>query len=65
MKAFLRYLNIRRRIFLKNTKPQIRRYKHTFLHANMKLLTAIFLAHANTFSSLRSTAAFKTSPSFT
>ena len=65
MTAFHRYSIIRRHTSFKNTKLQILGYKHAFLHANMKPLTAKYLTHTNAFSSLRSTTAYMTTPSLT
>ena len=59
MTAFQRYLTILRRTSFKNTKPQIRRYKHAFHHANLKPLMAKYLTHANAFSFLKCTAVYK------
>ena len=65
MMAFKRYLTIPRQPSFKNTKPQIRRYKHAFRHANLKPLKAKYLTHANASSLPKFTAVYKTSPSST
>ena len=65
MTAFLHYSIIPRRTSFGNTKPEIRRYKHALLQADMKPLTAKNLTHANAFSFPMFTAAFNTTPSFT
>ena len=64
MTAFQRYSTILRHTSFKNTKPQIRRYKHAFHHANLKPLKAKNLTHANAFSFPKSTSVYKTTPSF-
>ena len=64
MTAFQHYSTILRHTSFKNTKPQIRRYKHAFHDANLKPLLAKYVTHANAFSFLKSTAVFKTTPSF-
>ena len=64
MTAFQRYLTIPRHTSFKNTKPQIRCYKHAFGHANLNPLKAKYLTHANAFLFRKSTAVFGTTPSF-
>ena len=65
MMAFQRYLSIPRHTSFKNTKPQIRRYKHAFRRANLKPLKAKYLTHANAFSFPKFTAVYKTTLSST
>ena len=65
MMAFQRYLTIPCHTSFKNTKPQIRRYKHAFRHAYLKPLKAKYLTHANAFSFPKFTAVYKTTPSST
>ena len=63
--AFQRYLTTPRQASFKNTKPEIRRYKHAFRHANLKPLKAKYLTHANASSFPKFTAVYKTTLSST
>ena len=66
MMAFQRYLTIScHTSFEKNTKPQIRRYKHAFRHANLKPLKAKYSTRANAFSFPKFTNVYKNTPSST
>ena len=60
--TFQRYFTISCQTSFENTKPQIRRYKHAFRHANVKPLQAKYLTHANASSFPKFTAVYKTTP---
>ena len=65
MMASQRYLTSLHQTFFKNTKPQIRRYKHAFRHAKLKPLKAKYLTHTNAFSFPKLTAVYKATASST